>query len=59
MIADVVNLPILAAGGIGDVRGVRASMALGAEGVYVGTVFRGASENPLSENIKTKRGCPR
>lgn len=54
MIADVVNLPILAAGGIGDVRGVRASMALGAEGVYVGTAFMGATENPLSPKIKEK-----
>lgn len=52
MIADKVNLPILAAGGIGDVRGVRAAMALGAEGVYLGTAFMAVEENPLARNVK-------
>lgn len=54
LIADNVRIPILAAGGIGDVRGVRASLALGAEGVYLGTAFMTVAENPLADNLKQK-----
>lgn len=39
VIAEALDIPVLAAGGINDLRGVRAAMALGAEGVYVGTRF--------------------
>lgn len=52
MIADVINIPVIAAGGIGDVRGVRASFSLGAEGVYVGSVLIPTFENPAAENVK-------
>ena len=52
MIADVINIPVIAAGGIGDVRGVRASFSLGAEGVYVGSVLIPTYENPAAENVK-------
>jgi len=38
-VADAVKIPVLAAGGIGDSRGYRAAMALGAQGVQVGTRF--------------------
>jgi nitronate monooxygenase len=38
-IVDNVDVPVIAAGGIGDVRGVVAALALGAEGVQMGTVF--------------------
>ncbi|MDP6347467.1 MAG: nitronate monooxygenase [Dehalococcoidia bacterium] len=38
-VVDAVNIPVLAAGGIGDARGVVAALALGAEGVYMGTRF--------------------
>src|ERR1700733_14088101 len=38
-IADTVNLPVIAAGGIGDARGVIAALALGADGVQLGTAF--------------------
>lgn len=38
-IADAVNLPVIAAGGIADARGVRAALALGAEAVQVGTAY--------------------
>jgi len=38
-IADAVNIPVVAAGGIVDSRGVAAAMALGADGVQLGTRF--------------------
>jgi len=38
-VVDAVDVPVIAAGGIGDSRGYRASLALGAEGVQVGTRF--------------------
>lgn len=38
-VADAVRVPVLAAGGIGDRRGVAAAFALGAQGVVVGTAF--------------------
>ncbi|HYP75243.1 MAG TPA: nitronate monooxygenase [Polyangiaceae bacterium] len=38
-IVDAVKVPVIAAGGIGDARGVRAAMALGASGVQVGTAY--------------------
>jgi nitronate monooxygenase len=38
-IADAVKVPVIAAGGIGDARGVAAAMALGAAGVQVGTAY--------------------
>ena len=52
MIADAIDIPVLAAGGIGDVRGVRAAFALGAEGVFAGSVFIPTKENPAAENVK-------
>ncbi len=38
-VTDAVDVPVIAAGGIGDARGYRAALALGAEGVQVGTRF--------------------
>ena len=38
-IADAVPLPVIAAGGIADGRGIAAALALGAEGVQIGTAF--------------------
>ncbi|MGX4766720.1 NAD(P)H-dependent flavin oxidoreductase [Bacillus mojavensis] len=52
MIVDAINTPVMAAGGIGDVRGVRAAFALGAEGVFAGSVFIPTKENPAAENVK-------
>lgn len=51
-IADAVAIPVLAAGGINDVRGVRAAFALGAEGVYVGSRFIASEECPASNTAK-------
>lgn len=47
-----VNLPLALAGGIASVSGVRAAIALGAEGVYAGSVFITTEENPA--HAKTK-----
>lgn len=51
-IVDVVSVPVMAAGGIADIRGVRAAFALGAEGIFAGTVFIATKENPAAENVK-------
>src|SRR5580765_4278725 len=47
-IADMVSVPVIAAGGIADARGVIAALALGAEGVQMGTVFLGCEESGAS-----------
>lgn len=43
-VVDAVKVPVIAAGGIGDSRGYKAAMALGAEGVQVGTRFIATKE---------------
>jgi nitronate monooxygenase len=48
MVVDAVKLPVVAAGGIADARGVAAAMALGASGVQVGTAFLLAPEATTS-----------
>lgn len=52
MIADAITIPLMAAGGIGDARGVRAAFALGAEGIFAGSVFIPTLESPAAENVK-------
>lgn len=47
MIADAVEIPVIAAGGIADGRGVAAAFSLGAEGVQMGTRFVCAEECPV------------
>jgi nitronate monooxygenase len=42
---DVVKVPVIAAGGIADARGIAAAFALGAEGVQMGTVFLACEES--------------
>lgn len=44
-VVDSVNLPVVAAGGIGDARGIVAAFALGAEGVQMGTAFLACEES--------------
>lgn len=51
-IVDAVNLPVLAAGGIADGRGVAAALALGAQGVQIGTRFVCAQECIAHDNYK-------
>ncbi|MGA0566845.1 NAD(P)H-dependent flavin oxidoreductase [Rathayibacter sp. KR2-224] len=48
-VRDVVDLPVIAAGGIADRRGVAAAFALGAEGVQVGTSFLRTRESAASD----------
>jgi nitronate monooxygenase len=47
-VVDIVSVPVIAAGGIGDARGVNAALALGAEGVQMGTVFLTCEESGAS-----------
>lgn len=51
-VADAVRLPVVAAGGIADRRGVRAARALGASGVSVGTAFLSTIESSVSNAYK-------
>jgi len=51
-VADAVDIPVIAAGGIADGRGMVAAMALGAEGVQVGTRFAVTTESSAHENYK-------
>lgn len=53
-VVQAVDIPVLAAGGIGDGRGVAAAFMLGAEGVQVGTRFLLADETRISDNYKEK-----
>ena len=51
-IADVVQIPVIAAGGIADGRGMAAAFMLGAEGVQMGTRFVATEEAQVHENYK-------
>ncbi|MCL2817395.1 MAG: nitronate monooxygenase [Clostridiales bacterium] len=53
-VCDAVDLPVIAAGGIGDGRGVAAALMLGALGVQLGTRFLLAEECAVHENYKNK-----
>ncbi len=50
--ADAVEIPVLAAGGIADGRGLLAALILGAEGVTIGTRLLLTEECPIHENLK-------
>lgn len=50
--ADALDVPLLAAGGIADGRGFLAALALGAEGVTVGTRLLATVECPIHDNLK-------
>lgn len=53
-VVDAVSIPVIAAGGIGDGRGLAASLMLGAEAVQMGTRFIVAKESIVHENYKNK-----
>lgn len=49
---DAVSIPVIAGGGIGDARGFVAALALGAEGVVMGTRFMATKESLVHQNVK-------
>ncbi len=53
-VADAVNIPVIAAGGIGDGRGFAAAMMLGASAVQMGTRFIVADESIVHANYKER-----
>jgi enoyl-[acyl-carrier protein] reductase II len=53
-VADAVNIPVIAAGGIADGRGFAAAFMLGAEAVQMGTVFVASKESQVHANYKEK-----
>jgi nitronate monooxygenase len=50
--ADKVKIPMIASGGFGDGRGLVAALALGAEGINMGTRFMATAEAPIHDAIK-------
>jgi len=50
--ADKVKIPMIASGGFGDARGLVAALALGAEGVNMGTRFMATVESPIHQKVK-------
>ena len=53
-VVDAVNIPVIAAGGIADRRGIAAAFMLGAEAVQIGTRFVVAKESIVHENYKQR-----
>lgn len=53
-IADAVQIPVIAAGGIGDGRGVAAAFMLGAKGIQMGTHFVVTTESQVHQNYKDR-----
>jgi NADH:quinone reductase (non-electrogenic) len=59
--ASALKIPIIASGGIGDGRGMAAALALGAEGINMGTRFVCTREAPVHESLKQalRQACER
>lgn len=53
-VVDAVSIPVIAAGGIADHRGLDAAFVLGAKGVQIGTVLLASHECPIHQNYKEK-----
>ena len=53
-VADAVNIPVIAAGGIADGRGMAAAFMLGAKAIQMGTIFVASKESIVSEAYKNK-----
>jgi len=53
-VVDAVSIPVIAAGGIGDGRGIAAAFMLGAEAVQIGTRFVVAKESIVHDNYKQR-----
>jgi NAD(P)H-dependent flavin oxidoreductase YrpB (nitropropane dioxygenase family) len=50
--ADQITIPMIASGGFADGRGLAAALALGADGINMGTRFMATTEAPIHQNIK-------
>src|SRR5690606_24224452 len=50
--ADRIKVPLIASGGFGDGRGLAAALALGADGINMGTRFCATKEAPIHESFK-------
>ncbi len=50
--ADKLTIPMIASGGFGDARGLVAALALGADGINMGTRFMATEEAPIHQNVK-------
>ena len=53
-VTKAVSIPVMAAGGFSDGRGLAAALALGAEGVQMGTVYLASTECPIPDSFKEK-----
>jgi len=51
-VVDALDIPVIAGGGIADGRGIAAALALGAEGVIIGTRMMATQECPIHDNLK-------
>jgi nitronate monooxygenase len=52
--ANVIKIPMIASGGFADARGLVAALALGCEGINMGTRFMATKEAPIHQNVKEK-----
>ncbi|KMS84894.1 nitronate monooxygenase, partial [Streptomyces regensis] len=52
--AERIDIPMIASGGFGDARGLVAALALGADGINMGTRFVATQEAPVHENVKRR-----
>jgi enoyl-[acyl-carrier protein] reductase II len=52
LVANAVDIPVVAAGGFGDGHGLAAALALGAEGISMGTRFALSVESPIHDRVK-------
>ncbi|HMG90568.1 MAG TPA: nitronate monooxygenase [Chryseolinea sp.] len=57
-VADNVKIPFIAAGGVADSRGIKAALALGADGVQIGTAFLATNQSNASQDHKDKLFSP-